>query len=109
MKIIHDMKGDVLYNSRSPIPYGTTVTPQVGAKRIYGIFAFRWHFLKTYTELPESPLEIVEACDSNRILDNGFRQRIAPFEYRPSFSVDVPADVQLVEKALAQDPLWGKY
>ena len=109
VKIIHDMKGDVLYTSRSPIPYCTTLTPQVGAKRIYGIFAFRWHFLKTYTELPESPLEIVEACDSNRILDNGFRQRIAPFEYRPSFSVDVPADVQLVEKALAQDPLWGKY
>jgi 3-deoxy-manno-octulosonate cytidylyltransferase (CMP-KDO synthetase) len=109
VKIIHDMKGDVLYTSRSPVPYCKTFSADVGARRIYGIFAFRWQFLQTFTSLPESPLELVESCDSNRIMDHGYRQRIAPYPYRPSFSVDSPSDTARVEAHMRQDELWGKY
>lgn len=109
VKIIHDLKGNVLYTSRSPVPYCEKFTPELGARRIYGIFAFRWHFLKTFTSLPESPLELVESCDSNRIPDNGYRQKIAPYPFRPSFSVDRPADIDLVEEHIRQDPLFGQY
>lgn len=109
LKIIHNMKGDVLYTSRAPVPYCKKFTRELGARRIYGIFAFRWHFLKTFTSMPESPLELVEACDSNRIFDNGFRQRIAPYPFVPSFSVDTPEDAELVETHMEKDPLWGRY
>jgi len=109
VKIVHDIKGDVLYTSRAPIPYAKTFSPEIGAKRVGGIFGFRWAFLKWFTETPESPLEITEACDSNRICDNGFRQRIAPVPFRPYFSVDSPEDVKVVEDALANDLLWGRY
>lgn len=109
VKIIHDLQGDVLYTSRSPIPYCEKFTPAVGARRIYGIFAFRWHFLNTFVNLRPSPLEILESCDSNRILDNGYRQRIAPFPYYPSFSVDRQSDTELVEAHMRTDPLWGVY
>jgi len=109
VKIAHDMKGDVLYTSRSPIPYCKTFSPQLGAKRVGGIFGFRWHFLKWFTQTAESPLEIAEACDSNRICDNGFRQRMAPIPYRPYVSVDSPADVARVEAVIEADALWGKY
>lgn len=109
LKIIHDMKGDVLYTSRMPVPYCKTFTPELGARRIYGIFAFRWHFLQTFTRLAPSPLEVVEACDSNRIFDHGYRQRLAPYPYRPSFSVDSPADSALVEEHLRRDELWGTH
>ena len=109
VKIIHDMKGDVLYTSRAPVPYCKVLTPAIDARRIYGIFAFRWGFLKTFTAMPESPLELVESCDSNRIMDNGYRQRIAPYPFRPSFSVDSPQDIQQVEAHIGNDSLWGKY
>jgi 3-deoxy-manno-octulosonate cytidylyltransferase (CMP-KDO synthetase) len=109
VKIIHDMKGDVLYTSRSPVPYCKAFSPALGARRIYGIFAVRWAFLQLFTSLPESPLELAESCDSNRILDNGFRQRIAPFPFRPSFSVDSPEDTAVVEAHMKTDPLWGQY
>lgn len=109
VKIIHDMAGNVLYTSRAAVPYSKEFTPELEARRIYGIFAFRWHFLKTYTELAESPLEVKEACDSNRIFDHGFRQKIAPFEYVPSFSVDSPADLERVEQHIQDDAYWGKY
>jgi 3-deoxy-manno-octulosonate cytidylyltransferase (CMP-KDO synthetase) len=109
VKIIHDLKGDVLYTSRSPVPYCEKLTPEVGARRIYGIFAFRWHFLQVFVGLQPSPLEMIESCDSNRILDHGYRQRIAPYPYRPSFAVDRPSDCELVEAHMAADPLWGRY
>ena len=109
VKIVHDRRGDVLYTSRAPVPYCTELTPEVGARRIYGIFGFRWAFLKWFTEQPESPLELVESCDSNRVCDNGRRQRIAPYAYLPSSSVDTPADREVVERAPEDDPLWGTY
>jgi 3-deoxy-manno-octulosonate cytidylyltransferase (CMP-KDO synthetase) len=111
LKIIHDLDGRVLYTSRCSIPYCKpgTFSADLGAKRIYGIFGFRWDFLKLFTGLPESPLEIKEACDSNRLYDNGLHQHIAPFPYRASFSVDSPADIDQVEAHMTADPLWGKY
>lgn len=109
VKLVHDLKGNVLYTSRSPIPYMKTFNPDGDAKRVGGIFGFRWHFLRWFTETPESPLEKAEACDSNRIYDNGFTQRIAPMTFRPYQSVDSYEDVARVEAALPDDPLWGQY
>jgi 3-deoxy-manno-octulosonate cytidylyltransferase (CMP-KDO synthetase) len=109
VKIVHDLAGDVLYTSRAPVPYCKTLTPEVGARRIYGIFGFRWQFLKWFVETPESRLEILEACDSNRICDSGRRQRIAPYPHVPSFSVDSPADLEKVAAHMQSDPFWGKY
>jgi 3-deoxy-manno-octulosonate cytidylyltransferase (CMP-KDO synthetase) len=109
VKLVHDLRGNVLYTSRSPIPYCKTFSPELGAKRVGGIFAFRWEFLKWFTNTPESPLERAEACDSNRICDNGFFQRIAPIPYRPYVSVDSPDDIARAELAMRSDPLWGRY
>ncbi len=109
VKVIHDLKGNVLYTSRAPVPYCEKFTADLGAKRIYGIFAFRWSFLQWFTQTPESPLELVESCDSNRILDNGFHQRIAPYPYFDSYAVDSPNDIALVERAMKNDPLWEIY
>jgi 3-deoxy-manno-octulosonate cytidylyltransferase (CMP-KDO synthetase) len=109
VKLVHDLNGDVLYTSRSPIPYCKSFSPELGAQRIGGIFGFRWNFLKAFGALPESPLEMAEACDSNRLLDNGLRQRIAPVPYRRYFSVDSEADLALVEAHMVDDPYWGKY
>jgi 3-deoxy-manno-octulosonate cytidylyltransferase (CMP-KDO synthetase) len=111
VKIVHDLEGNVLYTSRAPVPYCKPgeFSQALGAKRIYGIFAFRWHFLKWFTETPESPLEIKESCDSNRICDHGLGQIVAPYPAIPSFSVDSRADRDKVETHMQQDPLWGRY
>ena len=79
------------------------------ARRIYGIFAFRWKYLKAFTNHDETRLELLEACDSNRILDMSFRQYIAPYPYVESFSVDSPSDIELVEKHMIVDNFWSLY
>ena len=109
VKLVHDSKGNVLFTSRAPIPYAPEFSPDMGALRVGGIFGFRFHFLKWFTALPESPLETAEACDSNRIYDNGRTQRIGPAPDRPYLSVDSPEDVARVEAVIKDDALWGKY
>ncbi len=110
VKIIHNDAGEVLYTSRSPVPYCKgKFSPELNARRIYGIFAFRWKYLKAFTEHPETRLEKVEACDSNRILDMPFSQFIAPYPHLKSFSVDSPGDIALVEQHMTADEYWSRY
>jgi 3-deoxy-manno-octulosonate cytidylyltransferase (CMP-KDO synthetase) len=109
VKIVHDIYGDVLYTSRSPIPYAKTFSHELGARRIYGILAFRWHYLQTFLNLKPTPLELKEACDSNRICGSGLKQRVAFYPNIPSYSVDSPADREFVEREIVKDPFWGKY
>lgn len=110
VKIIHNDAGEVLYTSRAPLPYckGKFSAAHM-ARRIYGIFAFRWQFLKAFTAHAETRLEQLESCDSNRILDMPFRQYIAPYPCVQSYSVDSPEDIGLVEKHMAEDEYWGRY
>lgn len=109
VKLVANLNGDVLYTSRAPIPYCKTFSPELGAIRIYGIFAFRWHFMKTFTNMDESPLELVEACDSNRVMDNGYKQKVALYPWCESYAVDTPEDAARVEDHMKNDPLWGTY
>ena len=110
VKIIHNDAGEVLYTSRSPVPYCKgKFSSSLMARRIYGIFAFRWQFLKAFTEHAETRLEQLEACDSNRILDMPFSQFIAPYPYIKSFSVDSLEDIALVEKHMQADQYWPQY
>jgi len=110
VKVIHNTSGEVLYTSREAIPYcKEKFSADLMARRVHGIFAFRWKYLKEFTEHPETYLEKVEACDSNRILDMNFRQHIAPYHAVPSFSVDSPGDVKHVEDHIREDGVWDLY
>ena len=104
VKIIHDIKGRVLYSSRSPVPYfaefdNRKMTP----RRIFGMYAFKWSYLKLFNKLKPSPLEIMESCDTNRICDNGAEMYIAKQKYRDSFSVDTSSDLKKVEKFMKKN------
>ena len=110
VKIIHNEAGEVLYTSRAPVPYCKgKFSPDLMARRIYGIFAFRWQYLKAFTVHAQTRLEKLEACDSNRILDMSFRQYIAPYPYIKSFSVDSRDDIRLVETHMEADEIWRLY
>jgi len=110
VKIIHNDQGEVLYTTRAPVPYCKgAFSSELGARRIYGIFGFHWSYLDAFTAHCETRLEQLEACDSNRILDMEFRQRVALYPYVPSFSVDSPEDIALVEQHMASDQYWSLY
>lgn len=110
VKLIYNGAGEVLYTSRAPLPYCKgEFSADLMARRIYGIFAFRWKYLKAFAAHPETRLEQLEACDSNRILDMPFRQFIAAYPYVKSYSVDSPSDIALVEEHIVNDEYWKLY
>ena len=109
VKIIHKLSGEVLYTSRTPIPYTENFSKKTKAIRIYGIFAFKWHSLKKFYFTKPSFLEVSESCDSNRICDNYGGQFIAKQNYVESFSVDTEADLKKVEKYLKNNKQHYKY
>ena len=110
VKIIHNNEGKVLYTTRVPVPFSKDpFSPDLLARRIYGIFAFRYKYLEMFVNHDETRLEKVEACDSNRILDMSYDQYIAPYPSRKSFSVDSPEDISLVEMHMKKDKYHGTY
>ena len=109
LKIVHNLNDEVMYTSRSPIPYCKKFSKKIDVRRIYGIFAFRNFFLKKFYYTKPSPLEISEACDSNRICDNGGGQFVVKFDYFNSFSVDTEDDLKKVKKFIKKDKIFKKF
>ena len=108
VKIVNNSKGEVLYTSRSPIP-NQNKKKIINAKRIHGIFAFKMFELEKFYKTKQSSLEIIEACDSNRICENYGGQYVAFQKYLNTHSVDCKSDIKVVKKFMKKDNLYKIY
>jgi 3-deoxy-manno-octulosonate cytidylyltransferase (CMP-KDO synthetase) len=107
VKVVVNAAGRALYFSRRTIPYvrdaaSAAVAGQLAAfpflKHI-GIYGYRREALLRLVGFPVSPLERAEKLEQLRALENGMSIAVVRVEY-DSVGVDVPADVQRVEKIL---------
>src|SRR3984957_13995651 len=101
VKVARDFEGNALYFSRAPIPWvrDTAATREIRHWKHIGLYAFRRDALLEFHTLPPGELESIEQLEQLRWLENGFRIRVAETNY-DAVSVDVPADVERVEKLL---------
>lgn len=100
VKAAIDLKGDLLYLTRSAIPFPKTRQGYVVHKQI-GLYAFRRNFLFRFVKMPQSPLELIEGVEFLRILENGFKIKAVVTDYS-AVSVDTLSDLIEVEKILRQ-------
>ena len=99
-KMVTDLAGNVLYFSRSPIPYPKG-NRDFTLKKGVGIHAFTKKSLDFLIEHPEpGPLERIEEIDELRYIEYGHRVRAVRVQ-SSSVSVDTPKDLEFVRKALA--------
>lgn len=75
VKAAIDLQGDLLYLTRSPIPFPKTRQGYVSHKQ-NGLYAFRKNFLFRFVKMPQTPLELVEGVEflrnfGKRIQDQG--------------------------------------
>jgi len=103
VKAVLDFDGNALYFSRAPIPWVRDTGATVSARhwKHIGIYGFRRAALLEFPTLPPGELEHVEQLEQLRWLENGFRIRAVETEYE-AVSVDVPADVERVEKIIQE-------
>jgi 3-deoxy-manno-octulosonate cytidylyltransferase (CMP-KDO synthetase) len=102
VKVVRDFDGNALYFSRAPIPWvrDTNQTAVVQHWKHLGLYAFRRDALLEFPTLPPGELERVEQLEQLRWIENGFHIAVVETDY-DAVSVDVPADVERVEKLLA--------
>ena len=98
------LNGDncVMYYSRSPIPH-FRVDNNCAMYRQTGLSAFTKTFLRQYSNLPPTPLEVAESVDFLRILEHGYRIQGVIYGME-TVGVDRYDDIQKVEKILSEDP-----
>jgi len=103
VKVVSDFDGNALYFSRAPIPWVRDAQEPVAARHFkhLGLYAFRRDALLDFPTLPPGELERVEQLEQLRWLENGYRIRVVETAY-DAVSVDVPADVERVEKLLRE-------
>jgi len=102
VKVVRDFESNGLYFSRAPIPWVRDTAETVTARhwKHLGLYGFRREALLEFPTLPPGELEQLEQLEQLRWLENGFRIRVVETDY-DAVSVDVPADVERVEKLLA--------
>ena len=106
-KVVADAAGRALYFSRRTIPYlrdaaSRSVAEQLAAfpfLKHLGIYGYRRETLLRLVHFPVSPLEQAERLEQLRALENGIQIVVVTVEYN-GVGVDVPADVERVEKLL---------
>ncbi len=102
VKVVTDNRGYALYFSRCPIPF---FRDRNGLDRTHfkhlGFYAYRKDFLALFMNLQVSPLESAERLEQLRALEYGFRIKVLETPYS-SLDVDVPEDIEGVEKALQE-------
>jgi 3-deoxy-manno-octulosonate cytidylyltransferase (CMP-KDO synthetase) len=107
VKVVVNAAGRALYFSRRTVPYlreaaSRSVNEQLAAfpfLKHLGIYGYRRETLLRLVKFPVSPLENAEKLEQLRALENDIQIAVVKVHY-DSIGVDVPADVQRVERLL---------
>ncbi len=102
VKVVCDRAGFALYFSRSPIPF-----PREGFKipayEHIGIYGYTKEFLLEYVRLPMTPLAETESLEQLKVLENGYRMKVAVTRCRAlGPNVNTPEDLEAVRKILSE-------
>jgi 3-deoxy-manno-octulosonate cytidylyltransferase (CMP-KDO synthetase) len=87
VKVVTDRNGIALYFSRSRIPSGGTCFLHLG------LYVYPVDFLKKFSKLERTPLEIAEKLEQLRALEHGYRIRVVEVE-KESWGIDTPEDLE---------------
>lgn len=104
VKCVMDLKGNVLYFSRSLIPGGNCeiqFRKEVTYYKHLGVYAYRPDFLLTYARLPMTPLQIAEDLEQMKVLEHGYKIKAAIVK-SASAGVNTPEDIKKVELELCK-------
>jgi 3-deoxy-manno-octulosonate cytidylyltransferase (CMP-KDO synthetase) len=101
VKTVLDFDDNALYFSRAPIPWVRDSASKVQVRHLkhLGLYVFQRDALLEYPTLPQGELERIEQLEQLRWMENGWKIRVAEVEH-DAVSVDVPADVERVEKLI---------
>lgn len=108
IKVVADINANALYFSRSPIPYVNLAETAAKLFKQVCVISFTRECLEEFPRLPATALERAESIDMLRLLEHGKQVRLVE-TFVTTHSVDTPADLQLVQTLMNDDPLLRQY
>lgn len=108
VKVVVDTNNFALYFSREAIPSRKKGVDDVPMLKQVCIIPFLRDFLLEYNEMEQTPLEIIESVDMNRLLENGIKIKMVLSETE-TYSVDTLADLENVNNKMINDILLKSY
>ncbi len=99
-KVVSDLKGNLLYISRAPIPYNKS-EQFISAKKQVCIYGFtREQLFAFYNQRNKTPIEFIEDIEILRFLEMGFKIKMVDVS-NSSIAVDIPSDIEIVKKIIS--------
>lgn len=97
-KVIMNKNGEAVYFSRQPIPHirgkeHAEWLKEFSFHKHIGIYAYRTSILKEITTLKQSSLELAEALEQLRWIENGYKIKVKITDFE-SIAVDTPDDLK---------------
>lgn len=101
VKCVKDLQNNALYFSRTLIPSNKMQQFHLGNNyyRHLGVYVYRPDFLLQYQKLPPSPLQLAEDLEQLKVLEYGYRIKVAVADYA-GIGVDTPDDLKKIEQFL---------
>ena len=95
VKVITNVQGNAIYFSRYPIPFERDGKKAKHYKHI-GVYGYKTWFLKHYSKMEKTELEIAESLEQLRVIERGYQIRVNETKYQ-TVGVDTPEQLAQVE------------
>lgn len=95
VKVITNVQGNAIYFSRYPIPFERDGKKAKHYKHI-GVYGYKTWFLKHYSKMEKTGLEIAESLEQLRVIERGYQIRVNETKYQ-TVGVDTPEQLAQVE------------
>jgi 3-deoxy-manno-octulosonate cytidylyltransferase (CMP-KDO synthetase) len=100
-KVVNDINENILFLSRSPIPYPKASTNYEFYKHI-GLYAYHYDILENYMNMPIGFLEKAEDIEILRLIENGIKVKVKEV-VSESIAVDTEMDLERVREFLMKN------
>lgn len=102
VKVVRNLKGEVLYYSRAPLPSMVRQVHQEFYRQVC-IYTFTRRFLlEKYAAWEQTPLERIEYVELLRVLEHGY-PIASPLVTDYQFSIDTPTELARARQMMPQD------
>lgn len=103
VKCIVDNHGYAIYFSRGLIPFNKSgkVNPDFPYLLHLGIQSYDSKFLKIYSDLQPTPLQLEEDLEQLKVLENGYKMKVIKVDHE-AHGVDTPEDVEKIESLMRE-------
>lgn len=101
VKVINDVNDYAIYFSRYCLPYERDGKKVVHYKHI-GAYGYKTWFLKKYSKMKKTSLEMSESLEQLRVIENGYKIKVKETDFQ-TIGVDTSEQLHAVENSLLKE------